>query len=200
MVDGSTVIRAFLINLDRWVSEGIEPPPSAFPCLADGSAVPREAVLLDSDCAWPDAAGSCGAAAPAARSRRYARMYRTSRQSTPTATRWLAFACPTSACRWRRIRLGAAPPGHGRRRPAARHDGHDAPFAATDREREERADPRPSIEARYRDRDDYVARARAAAERWPRTLHPGRGHRPGRPASRAALYDLFAKQPAGAQR
>src|SRR5207302_135609 len=45
MVDGSTALRAFLINLDRWVSEGIEPPPSAFPRLADGTAVTREALL-----------------------------------------------------------------------------------------------------------------------------------------------------------
>ena len=45
MVDGSTVDRAFLINLDRWVSEGIEPPPSSFPRLADGTAITREAAL-----------------------------------------------------------------------------------------------------------------------------------------------------------
>src|SRR6202035_5450528 len=45
MVDGSTVDRAFLINLDRWVSEGIEPPPSAFPRLADGSGITRESAL-----------------------------------------------------------------------------------------------------------------------------------------------------------
>jgi hypothetical protein len=37
-------------------------------------------------------------------------------------------------------------------------------FAATPSERQERGDPRPSIAERYRDRDDYVAQARAAAE------------------------------------
>ena len=34
--------RAALLNLDRWVREGVEPPPSQHPRLADGTAVPRE--------------------------------------------------------------------------------------------------------------------------------------------------------------
>ena len=38
-VDYSPLMRAALVNLDRWVSEGVEPPPSAFPRLADGTAV-----------------------------------------------------------------------------------------------------------------------------------------------------------------
>jgi hypothetical protein len=42
--------------------------------------------------------------------------------------------------------------------------GTTLPFAPTPREREQRGDPRPSIAERYRDREDYVARARAAAE------------------------------------
>lgn len=45
VVDGLPPQRAFLINLDRWVSEGVEPPPSAFPRLADGTAITREAAL-----------------------------------------------------------------------------------------------------------------------------------------------------------
>jgi hypothetical protein len=38
------------------------------------------------------------------------------------------------------------------------------PFAKTRAEREARKDPRPSIEERYRDRDDYMARVKKAAE------------------------------------
>ncbi len=45
VVDGSTVERALLVDLDRWVSEGVEPPPSTFPRLADGTAIPREKIL-----------------------------------------------------------------------------------------------------------------------------------------------------------
>ena len=41
-VDYAPLLRACLVNLDRWVSEGVEPPPSVVPRLDDGSAVPAE--------------------------------------------------------------------------------------------------------------------------------------------------------------
>jgi hypothetical protein len=37
--------RAALINLDRWITEGIEPPPSRHPRLSDATAVARDEVL-----------------------------------------------------------------------------------------------------------------------------------------------------------
>jgi hypothetical protein len=42
-VDYAPLLRAVLVNLDRWVTEGVEPPASALPRLGDGSAVPAEA-------------------------------------------------------------------------------------------------------------------------------------------------------------
>jgi len=42
VVDYSPLLRAALVNLDRWVSEGLEPTPSAVPRLADGTAVAAE--------------------------------------------------------------------------------------------------------------------------------------------------------------
>jgi hypothetical protein len=42
VVDYAPLLRAALVNLDRWLSAGVEPPPSAFPRLADGTAVPAE--------------------------------------------------------------------------------------------------------------------------------------------------------------
>ena len=42
VVDYAPLLRAALVNLDRWVSEGVEPPPSAVPRLADGTAVAAE--------------------------------------------------------------------------------------------------------------------------------------------------------------
>jgi hypothetical protein len=42
VVDYAPLLRAALVNLDRWVSENVAPPPSAFPRLADGSAVVAE--------------------------------------------------------------------------------------------------------------------------------------------------------------
>jgi hypothetical protein len=44
VVDYAPLLRATLVNLDRWVSEGVEPPPSAYPSLAGASAVPPEAL------------------------------------------------------------------------------------------------------------------------------------------------------------
>ena len=43
VVDYAPLLRAALVNLDRWVTEGAEPPPSAVPRLTDGTAVPAEA-------------------------------------------------------------------------------------------------------------------------------------------------------------
>src|SRR5262245_7501200 len=38
-VDYAPLLRAALVNLDRWVTDGVEPPPSSLPRLGDGSAV-----------------------------------------------------------------------------------------------------------------------------------------------------------------
>jgi alpha/beta hydrolase family protein len=42
VVDYAPLLRAALVNLDRWVGGGVEPPASAFPRLADGTAVAAE--------------------------------------------------------------------------------------------------------------------------------------------------------------
>ncbi len=44
VVDYAPLLRAALVNLDRWVSDGVEPPPSVFPRLADGTAVEAESL------------------------------------------------------------------------------------------------------------------------------------------------------------
>jgi hypothetical protein len=43
-VDYNPLLRALLVWMDRWVSQGEEPPPSRYPRLADGSAVAPEKV------------------------------------------------------------------------------------------------------------------------------------------------------------
>ncbi|HYH40921.1 MAG TPA: alpha/beta hydrolase domain-containing protein, partial [Burkholderiales bacterium] len=42
--DYSPLLRSALVNLDRWVSEGVEPPASAFPRLGDKTAVEAESL------------------------------------------------------------------------------------------------------------------------------------------------------------
>jgi Alpha/beta hydrolase domain len=41
-VDYTPLLRAALVRLDRWVTAQEAPPPSRYPCLADGTAVPPE--------------------------------------------------------------------------------------------------------------------------------------------------------------
>jgi hypothetical protein len=43
-VDYSPLLRAALVNLDRWVSHNEPPPPSQYPRLADGTAVPASSL------------------------------------------------------------------------------------------------------------------------------------------------------------
>lgn len=43
-VEYRALMRAYLVSLDRWATEGIEPPPSQYPRIADGTLVTAEAV------------------------------------------------------------------------------------------------------------------------------------------------------------
>ncbi|MEZ5855127.1 MAG: alpha/beta hydrolase domain-containing protein [Hyphomicrobiaceae bacterium] len=45
LLDYRPLLRAALINLDRWITEDISPPPSQHPRLRDATAVPRDRVL-----------------------------------------------------------------------------------------------------------------------------------------------------------
>jgi hypothetical protein len=45
IVDDRPLMRAALVNLDRWVSEGVEPPASTFPRLSDATAVKAESLF-----------------------------------------------------------------------------------------------------------------------------------------------------------
>jgi hypothetical protein len=43
-LDYRPAMRALMVALDRWVREGVEPPPSRVPRIAEGTAVPRESL------------------------------------------------------------------------------------------------------------------------------------------------------------
>ena len=78
--------------------------------------------------------------------------------------------------------------------------GSTLPFPATRSEREQRGDPRLSIEERYRDRDDYVTRVRAAAQVLVRQRYILEEDIEIVVANAAARYDAFAPAPATAGR
>src|SRR5438309_1625530 len=180
MVDASTAVRAFLINLDRWVSEGVEPPPSAFPRLAEGTAVTREA-LLDWFSALPGMALLDPAQLPRLRrldlgpdaERGIGRLPAETGEPYPS----YVSAVDTDGNEIAGIRVPdvsvpvATHTGWMPRHPDTGGAGQfldmmgtTVPFAPTDLERRERGDPRLSIAERYRDRDEYVTRARQAAQ------------------------------------
>ena len=179
VVDYSPLLRAALVNLDRWVSEGIEPPPSAVPRLADSTAVAAETTR------------SVYAAIPGARFPDH--LQRPVRLDFgPKVERGIVSALPPkigapygtfvsavdadgnerAGLRPVELRVPLASftgwnPRHSEQ--GAPGDlmammGSTLPFARTAAERARTGDPRPSIEERYGSRDDYLARVRGEAQ------------------------------------
>ena len=181
-VDYNPLLRACLVNLDRWVTTGDPAPPSRHPSLNDGTAVESH-TLRDRFEAIP------GAIFP------------------PRPTRAIRLDYGPDQALGRTTKL---PPGEGETYPALVSDvdddgnevggirlpdvsvplatntgwnlrhpdvgnpdlvigitgglmGWTLPFAATRQEREPTGDPRPSIEERYASEDDYAARVVDAA-------------------------------------
>ncbi|MGE3913973.1 MAG: alpha/beta hydrolase domain-containing protein, partial [Chloroflexota bacterium] len=180
-VDYSPLTRAALLNLDAWVSEGVEPPVPIVPRIGDGTAVRHDAVL-EQFRAIPGATVPDGT--------RLLSVFRTG--LGPEADQGVATLPVTLGERYQNvvsqvdadlnevggIRLpdltvplasftgwnprASETGGSGQ---ILSMQGSTLPFPSTRAERERTGDPRPSIEERYRDRDDYLAQVRAAAER-----------------------------------
>jgi hypothetical protein len=167
-VDYAPLLRACLVNLDRWVTEGVGPPPSRHPRLADGTAVAFEALHAVFD-------RIPGASYP----RHHARPCRLDFSALPPrpgpACGSLVSAVDADGNEVGGIVLPevAVPlgthTGWTLRHPSIGGEGQrlvfagaTIPFARTRREREAAGDPRPSIEERYRSREDYLERVRRA--------------------------------------
>ncbi|MGH7388723.1 MAG: alpha/beta hydrolase domain-containing protein [Candidatus Rokuibacteriota bacterium] len=168
VVDYAPLLRACLVNLDRWVVEGVEPPPSRHPRVDDSSAV------------IPETLAPAFARMPAARyPRRHARPLRLDFTTLPPrpGPAWgsTVSAVDADGNEIAGIRLPqvavplATHTGWNRRHPAIGgaeqllvFAGATLPFAWTRRDREAAGDPRPSIEERYASREDYLARVREA--------------------------------------
>ncbi len=178
VVDYAPLLRAALVNLDRWVSQGLEPPPSAVPRLADRTATPAEA--------------TAGAFRAIPRVRFPDRVERPVRLDFgPELARGIIgdlppkvgapFATLVSAVDRDGNEIAGVRPvellvplatftGWNPRHPeqGAPGDlmsmmGSTLPFARTRAEREAGGDPRRAIEERYASRAAYLERVRAAA-------------------------------------
>ncbi|MGH7310263.1 MAG: alpha/beta hydrolase domain-containing protein, partial [Candidatus Rokuibacteriota bacterium] len=168
VVDYAPLLRACFVNLDRWVREGVEPPPSLHPRVADSTAVTREAL------------GPLFATIPAARfPRHHARPLRLDFATLPPrpGPPWGSLVSAvdgdgneTGGVRLPQIVIPLAThtgwnprhPDIGGSEQLLVFAGATIPFAWTRRERETAGDPRPSVEERYSSRDAYLARVRAA--------------------------------------
>jgi len=164
-------MRALIVALDNWTSRGAEPPASAYPRLADGSLT----TVGQYRAAFPAGIGLTppqqnlrqprlvGDSVPPAHGPAYE-----TRVPAPDAdgndrggVRLVELQAPLGTHTGWNLRA----PETGFAWATSRFDGSFAPFARTEAERRAGNDPRPSLEARYPTRDDYVAAVRAAAER-----------------------------------
>ena len=198
VVDYSPLLRACLVHLDRWVVEGVEPPPSRHPRLADGTAVP------------PDRLAPAFARIPAARyprhnprprrldwsalrPRRARRSARSCPRWTPTATRSAVSSCPSSRCRSPLTPAGTCGiPTSGAPSSSLVFAGATIPMA--------RIAPsvrRPAILACPSRSVTHPARRISTACRRPRGAGPGglppRRRRPALGGRRRALWDHFTR-------
>lgn len=176
VVDYGRLLRACLVNLDRWVADGVEPPPSRHPRLAEGTAVPPETLARVFE------------RIPGARyPRHHARPRRLDFGPDPErlpalpprpgpAYGSLVSAVDDDANEVAGIVLPelAVPlathtgwtlrhPDIGGAEQLLVFAGATIPFAFTRRAREATGDPRPSVEERYASREDYLRRVRHAA-------------------------------------
>jgi hypothetical protein len=174
-------LRAALVALDRWVKDGVEPPASRYPRLADGTLV--ESVKLNP--AIPGLAMARGPnrkpridfgpeiehgiirnVLPVAREDQYQVLVPAiDADGNETAgLRLPDVAVPTGTGTGWSVRSEAG----GGTGELCYLDGAFLPFAKTKAEREARKDPRLSLEERYRDPADYADKVRQAAAKLER--------------------------------
>jgi hypothetical protein len=175
-LDYRPTVRALFRALDRWITDNVPPPPSAYPKLADGTLTsperagwpsipgyqfpqqPLRAFHLNFGADWnkgivsiepPEVGKAFAVSVPAVDSDGNVRSgVRLPDIAVPLATQ--------AGWNYRDPSIGAPD-------KLAGEIGSYLPFPKTREDRERTQDPRPSIEERYRNRDEYVGRYAEAA-------------------------------------
>jgi hypothetical protein len=178
-VDYRPLLRAALVQLDRWVTTGQEPPPSCHPRLDDGTAVPpeRTAAVFQtiSEVQFPVHLRSIARLDFGTGTDEGLTTVLPPRVGKPYPN--LVAAVDADGNERAGIRLPdlsvplATYTGWNVRHPDIGGPGQTLgllgstiPFPATPAEREASGDPRPSIEERYASKEDYLRRVQLAAE------------------------------------
>ena len=179
LVDYAPLLRAALVNLDRWMSDGVAPPPSVFPRLGDGTAVPAESTAATlraiPGVRYPDrvtrvarldfgpqtAAGILSELPPKIGAEFAAWVSAVDGDGNERAgIRPVELRAPLATVTgWNPRHPEQGAPGD-----LMAMMGSTLPFVRTATERERRGDPRPSIAERYASRAEYLAAAREAAD------------------------------------
>ena len=183
-VDYAPLLRAALVNLDRWVKDGAAPPPSAVPRLADATAVPHESLektfaaipgvrfpdhierpaRLDFGGDW-----SHEPVLPPKVGARFASVVSAVDDdgNEVAGIRPVEIAAPLGTFTgWNPRHPDQGAPGD-----IMAMMGSTLPFARTADERARRGDPRPSIAERYPSRDEYLAHVRSVANSLVQARH-----------------------------
>ena len=180
-VDYIPLLRAALVNLDRWVTDGVEPPASQHPRLDDGTAVPQSDYLVslpsipgqsapDKSRLWRireidvGPASSVGIAAyPVKEGREYPCLVSAADAdgNELAGIRLPDLTVPVGTHAGWNLRH----PDTGAPEQLMSMQGSTHWFAATETQRRTAGDPRPSVAERYADRGDYARQVKAAAEK-----------------------------------
>ncbi len=173
-------LRALLLALDRWMRDGSEPPPSTYPRIADGTLVTVAAykqafpnipgiVLPESNLRPPrldlgprfDSERIADVVPPRLLAPFETLVPRPDGDGNDEGGVMLPeLLAPLGTRTGFNTRNAAA----GFPAATGRWDGSFIPFPRTEAERQALSDPRPPLAARYKDRADYAARLRKAAE------------------------------------
>jgi hypothetical protein len=152
------LLRAALVNLERWIAEGVAPPPNRVPHAADGNTATRRAVLARF-AAFPGASTPLASALPRGASASFVSAVDGDGNEV-AGIRHPELAVPLATYTgWNPRHPSIGAPGE-----LLDMLGSTLPFARTRAERVASGDPRASIEERYAGRDDYLGRVRRAAE------------------------------------
>ena len=180
-LDYRPAMRALLTALDQWVREGVTPPPSRVPRIADATAVSRESLQARytriPGSAWLShlpqrlrmdfgpGAGSGLVRYPPVESGTYPVLVSSMDEDCNEAAgiRLPDVAVPLATYTGWNVRHEEMGQG-GLMTSGAPLFGSTLVFPRTRAEREASGDPRRAIDERYASREDYLARVRAAAE------------------------------------